>query len=402
MDTDKKYFLSLLTAFLWERPTPPIPTEVSLEEIVRLARLHAVEGIIGYMMRRLPAGRRPEEELQKYFSDAFFSTIKKMTGAAHRAGHMMELLSAAGLPHICLKGYVVRECYPVPELRTFGDIDLFFKKEDLEAACRAAEGGGYTVSRGNALECSARRGEEYYEFHAQMVEVEINDSIDLTAYFSDVWKYAVPLSGEYTYTLKPERHLLYLFVHLAKHLCYGGAGVRMFLDIAAFIKAQETLDWEELEAELTKTGLSRFAGRVLFFCSAWLGLPAPIPVEEMSSAAAADFLEFVLSGGVFGASDAGEPEVALRRGMREGDTLAGAARKARMRVLFPSYESMRATYTFIDGKKYLLPLAWGKRALLFFSPKRKRMADRVRALSQTAVDDRLLAQRRLFDALGLK
>lgn len=402
MNTDEEYFLSLLTAFLWERPTPLMPPEVSPEEIVRLARLHAVEGIVGYMMRRLPPGERVGEALQKYFSDAFFSTIKRMTGAAHRAGQMMELLSAAGLPHICLKGCVVRECYPVPELRTFGDVDLFFKKEDLEAACRAAEGGGYTVSRGNALECSARRDEEYYEFHARMVEVEINDSIDLTTYFSDVWRYAVPLSGDYTYTLKPERHLLYLFVHLAKHLCYGGAGVRMFLDIAAFIKAQETLDWEELEAELTKTGLSRFAGRVLFFCRAWLGLPAPIPVEDMPEAAAADFLEFVLSGGVFGASYAGEPEVALRRGMQDGDTLSGAARRARRQVLFPSYESMRATYTFIDGKKYLLPLAWGKRALLFFSPKRRQMADRVRALSQTAVDDRLLAQRRLFDSLGLK
>lgn len=402
MDADKKYFLSLLTAFLWERPAPEKPPEASLEETARLARLHAVEGIIGYMVRRLPPEARPGEKLQKYFADAFFSTIKRMTAAAHRANHMMEMLSAAGLPHICLKGYVVRDCYPVPELRTFGDVDLFLKQEDLEPACRVAREEGYTVSRGNALECSVRRGEEYYEFHAQMVEVEISDSTDLTDYFSDIWDYAVPLSGSYTYTLEAEQHLLYLFVHLAKHLCYGGAGVRMFLDIAAFIKTYAHLDWGKLHTELEKTGLSRFAGRVLFFCREWLELPLPIRVEDMPEPEAAAFLEFVLSGGVFGASSGDAPEVAVRRSIRGGGGAAGAVWTARLRTLFPSYEEMRAAYPFINGKNYLLPLAWMKRALCVFSPKRKRIARRMHALSQVAVDDRLLAEKKLFDFLGLK
>ncbi|MGI6270484.1 MAG: nucleotidyltransferase family protein [Candidatus Howiella sp.] len=401
MDAEKRYFLSLMEAFLWERPTPERPPEVLLEEIVRLARLHSVEGIVGYMMRRLPPQSRPDATMQKYFGDAFFSTIKRMTGAVHRAGHMMEALSAAGLSHICLKGYVVRTCYPVPELRTFGDIDLFLKREDLEPACRVAEGMGYAVSRANALECTARRGEEYYEFHAQMVETEVSDAIDLTAYFSDIWQYVVPLAGEYTYTLGAERHLLYLFVHLAKHLCYGGAGVRMFLDIAAFMKTHENLDWTVLKAELEKTGLSRFADRVLFFCREWLGLQPPIPVDDMPEEEAEAFLNYVLAGGAFGALDAKAPEIMLRRSMHVDGDAGGAVRRARLRVLFPSYERMRAAYPFIDGRKYLLPVAWGRRALCVFSPKRRAVARQMRGLSQAA-DDRLLAQRRLFDSLGLK
>ena len=29
-----------------------------------------------------------------------------------------------------MKGYYLRECYPVPELRTFGDIDVLIHPED--------------------------------------------------------------------------------------------------------------------------------------------------------------------------------------------------------------------------------------------------------------------------------
>ena len=49
--------------------------------------------------------------------------------------------------------------------------------------------------------------------------------------------------------LSPQKdiHLIYLFCHLAKHLYKGGAGIRMYMDIALFIKANSaTLDFEKI------------------------------------------------------------------------------------------------------------------------------------------------------------
>ena len=43
---------------------------------------------------------------------------------------MVQALDQAGVEHILMKGYVLREYYPVPELRTFGDIGIVIHPRD--------------------------------------------------------------------------------------------------------------------------------------------------------------------------------------------------------------------------------------------------------------------------------
>lgn len=49
----------------------------------------------------------------------------------------------------------------------------------------------------------------------------------------------------------PEFHFLYMLTHIAKHIHGSGAGLRMYLDLAAFIRHHGTgLDWPWIEAQL--------------------------------------------------------------------------------------------------------------------------------------------------------
>ena len=47
---------------------------------------------------------------------------------------MSQKLSKSKIPHMPVKGWYLRNLYPVPELRTFGDIDILINKQDRKKA----------------------------------------------------------------------------------------------------------------------------------------------------------------------------------------------------------------------------------------------------------------------------
>ena len=54
-------------------------------------------------------------------------------------------LTSQGIAHMPVKGYYLRKLYPLPELRTFGDIDVLIHSADREKTDRLMNSLGYTV-----------------------------------------------------------------------------------------------------------------------------------------------------------------------------------------------------------------------------------------------------------------
>ena len=52
----------------------------------------------------------------------------------------------------------------------------------------------------------------------------MNNNYDYQAYFRNFWEHAVQLN-QHSYTMDPEYHLLYLLMHIAKHVYGSGAGL---------------------------------------------------------------------------------------------------------------------------------------------------------------------------------
>lgn len=52
-----------------------------------------------------------------------------------------------GIAHMPVKGYYLRKLYPVPELRTFGDIDLLIHREDRQKVHELMLSLGYSVKQ---------------------------------------------------------------------------------------------------------------------------------------------------------------------------------------------------------------------------------------------------------------
>src|SRR5258708_25969735 len=67
---------------------------------------------------------------------------------------LFQLMRAAGVDPILLKGWAIARLYPQPALRPYGDFDLFVRPRDSRAASRALE---IEAARGSFVALHSRR-----------------------------------------------------------------------------------------------------------------------------------------------------------------------------------------------------------------------------------------------------
>ena len=199
------------------------------------------------------------------------------------------------------------------------------------------------------------RGDEYYEIHTQIMEIDVSEKADYRDYFARAWDHAHPVSG-HSYRFTPEFHFLYMLTHIAKHIHGSGAGIRLYLDVAAFIRKQgANLDWPWIEAQLRELKLHDFARVVLSASARWFGIPCPLDFPPVPEETLRDFTEFTLEAGVFGHHNR---DGALAQ-MKHEEQLSPVQRaKLLLRLAFPKAETIQARYTYLQDKPWLLPAAW--------------------------------------------
>ena len=284
-----------------------------------------------------------------------------IAGFAHRgalAELLLERLAENGIDHIVMKGYVLKDLYPVPELRTFGDIDIVIRPEDRKKCHELMLSMGYPAKTDWEPVYSYKRPDEFYEIHTELVETAVSEKADYRAYFRDPWPYAIP-ENSHRYQLKPEFHFLYLLVHLAKHIKGTGAGIRLYLDVAVFVRHfGDCLDWSWVAGELDSLGLSDFAAVVLAFVRQYFGIASPLVLPSVETSLLEMLAEHTVWGGVFGQDDRNDGRNTLK-GERT-DTLRLAVILKR---LFPAAETIENRYTYLRGRHWLLPAAWIHRLL---------------------------------------
>ena len=352
MEAEYRYLLHLLGAYL--REEAPEPAEnVDWEKLLELARIHSVNGIVGYMGRKYPICN--DAQYNGQFRSLCMGTIALCTQRHALAQTMSQQLDEAGINHILMKGYVLRDCYPVPELRTFTDIDLVIRPEDRQKAHELMLSLGFAVKNDWEPVYSYHRGNEYYEFHTQIMEIDVSDKADYRGYFAPCWAHAKPVTA-HSYRFTPEFHFLYMLTHIAKHIHGAGAGVRMYLDVAAFVRCHGShLDWSWMEAQLKQLQLYDFARVVLSAAEQWFGIGSPLVFQPISGETLADFTAFTLEAGVFGHHNR---DGALAKMKHQTQSDSGSRAKLLLRMAFPKAETIQSRYTYIQHKPWLLPVDW--------------------------------------------
>ena len=352
MAREYEYLLHILGAHL-RREAPEVRPDADWEKLVKLSQIHGVAGILGAMAVKYPIC--PEPERRKELRTLCHRTVELFTRRTLLARELLEQLEAAGVDHIPMKGYVLRDYYPVPELRSFGDIDLVIRPEDRQRVHTLMVSRGFETKTDWEPVFSYARGRELYELHTEILEVDIPGCGTQRPYFRRVWDHARRERG-CLWQPEPEFHFLYLLAHLAKHAAGSGAGARMYLDLAAFIlHFGDAVDWPRIGQELKSLGLWRFGCAAFTAVERWFGVAVPFAYEPAAEEVMAEFLQYTMDAGVFGQHNRSASLTGLKRA---GETTLPGRLGLLLQRLFPAAKTIEPRYTYLKKHPWLLPFAW--------------------------------------------
>lgn len=368
MNSNRQYFINLLSSFINGTTIQTPPQNIDWEEIYHLSKIHSTTAIVYASMNQLEEQYKPEKEIYDKFQWFFYSTIKRDLEFDKHITQLKENLEKEKIPHIFVKGHVLKNYYPYGQLRTMGDVDFLIKKEDREKSHEVVLKMNYKKRCETAGVWAYTKDVSHIEIHTDLIYEEIKKDVDFQEYFSHAWDNAVLVHGDYTYELKKEYHLIFLLVHIAKHFNYSGCGIRMIMDIAVFLNNfVEDLDWNYIWSELEKLNLVLFTKNIFALCSKWFDSKLPIDEPILEENFYNRIYDFVLSKGTFGFYNNDKQATLVRKEHKKSEN--NSYKKSIFKVckyfVFLPYEDMikMEKYSFIKDRKYLLPVAWLYRLL---------------------------------------
>lgn len=281
--------------------------------MIEAAKRHYVAPL---MASHLDLEKLPQQA--RYELEQSAEVARKRADKASRAlAPILDKVQPLNLPLLLFKGPVLSESlYPRRELRSFYDLDLLVRKEDIETYEQAIFDVGYRMARRHASDLvwmtelrKLHTGEEtlpaevtrsyYLNHHCHLPLMPLNPEqgmpIDLHwALFprkqivlpeDEIWRRAVPitLDGRRIFTLSRVDNLLYLCLHVSLD-GYDRLRLIKLVDIALASKDLTDLEWKETIALAQCYGVAK-----PFFMGVWLAhraarLSLPVMVERMKSA----------------------------------------------------------------------------------------------------------------------
>ena len=389
MEKEAEYLYHLLGAYV-RREAPRSAEGMALEKLEHLAYIHSVPGIFGYMAMK----HRLFPAVQRSFRSSCMAAISGYAQRASLAEQIFEKLDQLEIDYCLVKGYVLKDCYPVPEFRTFGDIDLVIRPDDREKSHRLMQELGYQIKTDWEPVYSYIGASQCYEFHTELLETDISEGVDCRDYFRDLWSHVTRV-GEHRFHPTPEFHFLYMLAHLAKHVASSGAGARMYLDLAAFILHYGgEADWNWIRQELEKIRLAAFANTALTFVERYFGVESPLALTDVDADVLEALAAMTADGGLFGRIGL---DLGVNTMQEQGEERSRV--QAVVRRLFPAAETISSRYTYLQTKPWLLPVAWVHRMFIT----RETWADHAREVRSIlhADLDEVRAARQFRDAIGL-
>lgn len=336
------YTIKLAAAAVNSSPAPEKPDEITWEAVIDFAKKQTVLNLISYACETLK--NKPEGDTMKYLREFRKQKIVVEAEQEIEAEDAMDKLEAMGIRHMPLKGYIVKNLYPSPDMRTMGDIDLLIEDSRMQDVIDEFMSDGFKFFGNGDLHCNLVRGNAHFEFHRALVNASYKN---LTAYFGDGFARAVRTDGySYRYELSREDLYIFLIAHLAKHYRYGGTGIRTVLDLYVYRKAIPDLDTEYIYRETEKIGLDKFQRKAEKIADDWFGGSFDGTFDSVSG--------YIISGGVYGTHDRN----LVNEMINSNDNMALGKFKSIMSMVFPNYQLMSEWFPVLKKYKFLLPVFW--------------------------------------------
>lgn len=355
----KEYFIYLLSCHL-NGEKPEKADDVNWAEIFQLAENHSVTAMITQQIKELPPECRPTGKILSVFNQRLGFTVQNYELKMDSLQKLIIVLTRAEIPHLLVKGAVLRFLYPVSELRTSGDTDVVINPSDYSRAVDELKAAGFRVDYIRHNVAQLTYNDDVFEIHTELENINIQSKIYFSTPFDDISE-----SSGYTYKLKPIYHLLYVITHIAYHLKNGGAGVRMIMDIDVLLRYYSDIDIKKFMEICDNIRIKRTAEALVALSRKWFKTPTAIDYtfEDADEALFyTNLQDIIIDGGTFGFENGGVGMVNLQRSIdKSGQAGFKTSLSAFFKWVFPGAEYLQQYYYYCHKHKILIPAAWFQR-----------------------------------------
>lgn len=350
---------------------PPENEGINWQSIIDFAKRQSLLNIVAYATDGL--NNQPDEHTLCFLNEFRMQKIVVEAQQELAAQDICKKLDKMGVRHMLLKGSIIKNLYPSPDMRTMGDIDILIDSDRCDEVVKAFIDDGFEFSGEGDLHSNVKKGNAYIEFHHSMID---SSHKTLSAYYGDGFKLARKRNGsEFEYKLSDEDFFVFLVAHIAKHYRYGGTGIRSLLDLYVYEKKVPQLDMNKVEAELEKIGLLTFYKKIQSIAFNWFSGNFDGEFDKMS--------EYIIAGGVYGIEGTEMQNSYIFDHIDENIHFQKI--KTLFKILFLGYDELKIRYPALEGKKILLPFFWIVRFVdtLIHNPRNafKRLDDSKKILS---------------------
>ncbi len=306
--------------------------EVNFEKIMRIASLHEVAHLAATAM--LNNGLLNDEEHIKAAKKCIYDASYRDTKNAYTQDAAVKILCENKIPHIVLKGAVIKDYYPERWMRTSCDIDILVKKPDFGGAVRLLENSGFKPDGNlNFHDISLIYDDTNLELHFSICENIRN----IDTVLKKVWEYSEKKS-EYEYAQKHDYFVFHHIAHMSYHFLAGGCGIRPFIDLW-ILKRADFFDESAVRKLCEEARIGAFFDAVLKMTDVWFSGGEDSDVTRRME-------KYIITGGAYGYFPNNAAADTIRNGGKIRHLFA---------LALPPYANMRVLYPTLNRAPVLLP-----------------------------------------------
>ena len=368
MDNVQKNIVDMLSAAVRKKNVVFNNNEkINWNDLIEEAEAHKVTSLIYSSISKDDAIKVMDKEtLNSIKKKVFYSSVGQ-SSHIKKVAEILEKFNNAGIPLIVLKGLVVRDYYPIPDLRTMCDADVLVHEEDLDKVSALMVSLGFTKSKekdDHGAHLVFYKGSTVFEVHWTLINDRFfkGDKSFENKLWDDVME--VNVGGVKSLSLGLEDLAVHLCTHMAVHLAYSGFGVRQLTDLVVLVeKKGSEINWRSFIEKTKECGVYRFAMAIFDICNKLFDMEIPEAIKKeknLKDKYIEMLIEDIFASGVHGKKDKERvfaAEFAFDQGEGAADGTSSIVKKF-FKLLFPPVSSMSDKYSYAKKCKICAPIAW--------------------------------------------
>ena len=230
-----------------------IDTNIDWQKLMVYAKKHKIIPLFCHGFSNAGVKVPPEVDETLFSNTAFNMSVSN--NQLFELERMKKAFLEEKIDFIVLKGAILKEYYPSPEMRPMGDIDMLIKIDQYDKISAIMKELGFKELPPSNYEFKWSKGQVLVELHKRLTAPT---NRDFCRYYGDGWKLAIPVEDTTEYTYSREDYFVYLFMHFTRHYRDAGIGLLHLIDIYLYLEKHNDMDEEYLLRELNELRLAEF------------------------------------------------------------------------------------------------------------------------------------------------